>query len=392
MSMSMSPRTGAPVVLTLAAVTGLVPFAADMHLASLPEIGNVFAEPEWLAQLTLTGFLLFLGVGQLVAGPITDAVGRRRPLLLGLGVFVLGSLLAAVAGSVEMLVAARVIQGIGGSLSVVVANSSVRDYARGDAATRLFAILVTVAGLAPVIAPALGGWVSSAWGWRAVFLVLAVFGVSVFVGAAVLLKESLPRASRVQLNLGEALRSYARLLTRPRFFWPLAGLAAMFMALFSYIGGAPYVYQGSAYGVSKAEFGTIFGITGIALLVGAAVANRLSRTVGGVALAKYGTLTAVVGVVLATTAALTDVPLWGLAAGLAILLIGIGLCEPAFMALCMDEADGHVGSAAALVGGAQFLLGGVVTVAAAGIGVYAWMVVLGILALAAFATTRRIRR
>ena len=127
-------------LLSLAAVLGVGPFAIDMYLASLPEIGADFAAPSWMVQLTLTGYLIMLGAGQLVAGPVTDAFGRRRPLLLGLTIFIAACLLAAAAPSMAVLVVARMLQGAGAAMAFVVINSAVRDRVSGDAATRAFAV------------------------------------------------------------------------------------------------------------------------------------------------------------------------------------------------------------------------------------------------------------
>ncbi|WP_144794351.1 Bcr/CflA family efflux MFS transporter [Kocuria palustris] len=350
------PSGGPAVVLVLAAIVGLAPFAGDMHLASLPAIGAEFDAPVWLTQLTLTGYLLLLGIGQLAAGPVTDAVGRRVPLLIGLVLFALGSLLAALAPGMAVLVVARVLQGIGGAMGVVVANSSVRDRASGAAATRLFAALMTVTALAPVIAPAAGGILDSAFGWRSVFFVLAGLGLIVLVLAALVLKESLPAGKRQPLALGSALRGYAQLFGSRDFVLPLGGLASMFLLLFSYIGGATYVYQGQ-YGLDPATFGLVFGGTGIVLLVGPVLAGKLALAVPTARLARWGVQTAVLGTAVTMLAALAGLPLWTLVAGLAVTMAGLGLCEPSFMSLCMSAGGARSGQAAALIGGAQFIFG-----------------------------------
>lgn len=350
------PSGGPAVVLVLAAIVGLAPFAGDMYLASLPAIGAEFDAPVWLTQLTLTGYLLLLGIGQLAAGPVTDAVGRRVPLLIGLVLFALGSLLAALAPGMAVLVVARVLQGIGGAMGVVVANSSVRDRASGAAATRLFAALMTVTALAPVIAPAAGGILDSAFGWRSVFFVLAGLGLIVLILAALVLKESLPAGKRQPLALGSALRGYAQLFRSRDFVLPLGGLASMFLLLFSYIGGATYVYQGQ-YGLDPATFGLVFGGTGIVLLVGPVLAGKLALAVPTARLARWGVQTAVLGTAVTMLAALAGLPLWTLVAGLAVTMAGLGLCEPSFMSLCMSAGGARSGQAAALIGGAQFIFG-----------------------------------
>ena len=356
---SVRPR----IVLCLAAVVGLIPFAGDMYLSSLPSIGAEFGAAPWVGQLTLTGFLLLLGIGQLVAGPVTDAVGRRTPLMAGLGVFTAGALLAVVAPSMGLLIAARVLQGVGGAISIVVATSTVRDHARGDGATRLYAVLTTITAVAPVIAPVAGGFLEARWGWRSVFVVLTVLGAGVWLATACLVPESLPQAERSRIDLRTALTGYRHLFGQRGFVIPLGAIALLFALLFAYIGGATYVYQGD-YGVDPATFGIVFGATAFALVLGAAAAGQLTGRWGSVRLGVGGVSAVVLGAGLAVGAVLGAGPLALVAAGLAVALAGLGVAEPAFTGLCMSAVDDRAGQAAALIGGAQFVLGAGVTVVA----------------------------
>ncbi|WP_144941274.1 Bcr/CflA family efflux MFS transporter [Kocuria salsicia] len=344
-------------LLSLAAVLGVGPFAIDMYLASLPEIGADFAAPSWTVQLTLTGYLIMLGAGQLVAGPVTDAFGRRRPLLLGLSIFIAACLLAAAAPSMAVLVVARMLQGAGAAMAFVVINSAVRDRVSGDAATRAFAVLVTVTSVIPMISPAVGGWVGELFGWRPVFLVLALIG-AVSLGIVFRwLPESLPAQRRVPLAFAPVLRAYAGHQRSRWMLVPLGALAGTFVYLFCYLGGASYVYQGH-YGVGQADFGMIFGVTGFASVGGAVIGHRLAHrlTTG-----QLGVLIMVAGGVMATAAALCTESLFLLALSVGFGLLGLGACEPAFMSLCMSSATSNVGAASALLGATQFLSGALTT-------------------------------
>ena len=347
-------------LLSLASVLGVGPFAIDMYLASLPEIGANFAAPSWTVQLTLTGYLIMLGAGQLVAGPVTDAFGRRRPLLLGLSIFIAACLLAAAAPSMAVLVVARMLQGAGAAMAFVVVNSAVRDRVSGDAATRAFAVLVTVTSVIPMISPAVGGWVGELFGWRPVFLVLALIGLIALGVVFRWLPESLPPQRRVALNFGPVLRAYAGHLGSRRMLLPLGALAGSFVYLFCYLGGASYVYQGH-YGVGQAEFGMIFGVTGIASVLGAVMGHRLAYRMSTGMLGVVGVLVMVAGGVLSTAAALFSDSLLLLALGVGFGLLGLGACEPAFMSLCMSSATENVGAASALLGATQFLAGALTT-------------------------------
>lgn len=349
--------------LTTAAIVALLPFAADMYLSSLPAISAEFSAPVWVTQLTLTGFLLVLGLGQLVAGPITDAVGRRRPLLLGLGLFTAGSLLAALAPSIGVLVAGRVVQGVGGALAVVIANSSVRDRVVGQAATRLYALLMTVAGLAPVVAPAAGGALEQHFGWRSVFIVLGLLGAFVAASVAYFQDESLPAEHRTPLAAAPIRSAYRELLRSPDFVRPLAAISALFMMLFAYIGGASYVYQ-DRYGLDPATFGLVFGTTGMAFLLGAVAAHRLAASIEIRRQSLAGGCIALAGPLLAVVATGLNAPLPVVVSGMAVSLFGLGVAEPALMSCCMSSVRSSTGSAAALIGASQYGLGAVATVAA----------------------------
>jgi len=331
-----------------------------MYLASLPEIGANFAAPSWTVQLTLTGYLIMLGAGQLVAGPVTDAFGRRRPLLLGLSIFIAACLLAAAAPSMAVLVVARMLQGAGAAMAFVVVNSAVRDRVSGDAATRAFAVLVTVTSVIPMISPAVGGWVGELFGWRPVFLVLALIG-AVSLGIVFRwLPESLPAQRRVPLAFAPVLRAYAGHLRSRRMLVPLGALAGTFVYLFCYLGGASYVYQGH-YGVGQADFGMIFGVTGFASVGGAVIGHRLAHRLTTGQLGVLGMLIMVAGGVMATAAALCTDSLFLLALSVGFGLLGLGACEPAFMSLCMSSATSNVGAASALLGATQFLSGALTT-------------------------------
>lgn len=363
-------RPTVPIMIALIGAVALPPLAIDMYLPSLPEISDVFDASVGTSQLTLTAFLLMLGIGQLVAGPLTDAVGRRRPLLIGLVIFVVGSVLAATASSIGVLLAARLVQGIGGSLAVVVANSSVRDFSSGDGATKLYALMMGVVGIAPVIAPTIGGFVDTAFGWRAIFWTLAVLGLLLIGMALAMLPESLAPQRRSPLRLGAVFSVYGDFVRNPRFAVPAAALIAMFGLLFAYIGGASYIYQGD-FGLSVSSFGLAFGATGVAMMIATLAVNRLSSRFRSATLALIGGVTATIGAFASIAMVLAAAPFPAFLSAIFVLVFGLGMSEPALMGQAMTASDSGSGQAAALLGAAQFLLGAAATaiagiVAAAG--------------------------
>lgn len=357
----MPPRS---FTLALTSVVVLAPLAIDMYLASLPGIAAEFHAPAWTTMLTLTVYLLVLGVGQLIAGPLTDAYGRRRPLLIGLALFIVGSLAAALAPSMAALIAARTVQGAGGAITWVVANSTVRDRVEGDAATRVYAALMTVGMFAPIVAPTLGGVLDQYFGWRIVFVCLAVLGAATVAVALVYLPESLPVDRRAPAALGAALRTYGRLSVSRAFLTPMGALTAAIAFLFCYLGGCSYVYQ-NHFGIDQAGFGVVLGVTNLAALLGPLLANVLAGRIGSSRLAVTGAGVLTTGAAVGFVAALLGWPLAVLAVGMGTALLGLGLAEPALVGMCMGATDSNMGSAAAVLGAAQFLLAAVATVAIA---------------------------
>ena len=215
---------------SLAMITVLGPSAIDMYLASLPDMAKELEASATQIQLTLTVFLMAMGLGQLVAGPVIDAIGRRKPLLSAVLLFIICSLWASRADTFNTLLYARFFQGLAASMTLVVAISMVRDLASGTEAAKLFALLMTIEGLAPVLAPALGGYVDAYAGWKAVMLMLALMGLIAFVNSWFLLPESLPAEQRQPLKPTFILKTYYRLITDRDFMLPAMSLSAAFFS------------------------------------------------------------------------------------------------------------------------------------------------------------------
>ncbi|MFF7062742.1 Bcr/CflA family efflux MFS transporter [Pseudomonas sp. NPDC008258] len=338
--------------LGLGLVGALGPSAVDMYLSSLPEIANHYQASFTQVQLTLTFFLLAMGAGQLVFGPIVDACGRRKPLLAGLMLFILCSLGAAAAPSLDTLIALRFFQGLGSALTLVVIMSMVRDVSQGVEATKLFALLMTIEGVAPILAPALGGMIDTHFGWRAVMLVLAGMGLAVLANSLFNLLETLPPGKREPLRLGHACRTYIALLADRRFLRPTLAVAAVFFFLFAYIGGATLVYQ-AHYGLSAQAFGLLFGATGVSVLVGAMAASRLINRLGLKTLTRLGVLCMAGGACTSLLGALTGLGLPGVAGGMVVALFGLGIAESTLMSLVMASQQKSLGSTAAMLGAIQ---------------------------------------
>ena len=340
------------VAVALGAIGALGPSAVDMYLPSLPEMAVEYSSSMASIQLTLTVFLLAMGLGQLLFGPVVDAWGRRRPLIAGLVLFSLSALVASAAPTLDWLLVARFVQGLGSALTLVVIMSMVRDVTQGVQAAKLFGLLMTIEGVAPIIAPALGGYIDAHFGWRAVMVVLAMLGALVAVNSMVVLRETLPASKREPLNFKRAIQTYTRIARDLRFLQPALALSSVFFFLFAYIGGATFIYQND-YGLPAAQFGTLFGATGIAILIGASLAAKWVGQYGLARMAVAGSCCIVAGAFIACMAAAAGLDLPWLVAGVAIALLGVGIAETTLMTLVMSSQTTALGSTAALLGAFQ---------------------------------------
>ena len=308
---------------SLALITLLSPCATDMYLASMPDITRYLNVTYASVQLTLTVFLMAQGLGQIFFGPLIDRFGRRRPLLAGIVAFILASIWAAGAETIGILIISRFFQGLSGALLLVVGFSSVRDVADGTGAARLFAILMTIEGLAPIFAPIIGGYVDAWFGWRVVLLLSALMGAAALVNSFFFLPETLTEDKRLPLAPQAIAGTYKRILTDRGFLIPALALSSVFFYLFAYIGGGAYLYQ-DIYNLSPDRFGLIFGLTGIAVMLGALANGRLVKSVEVGRVAAGGVALIVTGTALALAASLT-VGLPGLVAGFVVSMFGLGL-------------------------------------------------------------------
>lgn len=380
--------------LSLALITLLSPVATDMYLASMLDISHQLDVSYGSVQLTLTVFLMAQGVGQLFWGPVTDRFGRRVPLLLGIAGFVLSSVWAASSGALLTLTISRFLQGLSGALLLVIGFSSVRDVADGLRAARLFAILLTLEGLAPIFAPIAGGYVDAHFGWRAVLLCSAIMGICAFINSFIHLPETLPKNGRIPLEPGVIWKHYRRIAADRAFLLPTLGLSGVFFFLFAYIGGGAYLYQ-DVYQLTPDQFGLVFGVTGCSVMLGAISSGRLAKSRSIPFAAITGVIFIIAGTAVAFVASLS-LGLPGIIAGFIIALYGLGMAEPSFVSLTMGSQTSALGFTAALMGAAHLALSSLSTPISGFLlprSVSAWFVFLlvaGLLTLAlAFAVRRQ---
>jgi DHA1 family bicyclomycin/chloramphenicol resistance-like MFS transporter len=348
------------VILVLGALIALGPLTIDMYLPALPALGADLLASESAVQLTLTGTLVGLGLGQLVIGPLSDAVGRRRPLIAGTAVHIVASLLVLVAPNVLVLGLLRTLQGVGAAAAMVVAMAVVRDLFTGRAAATILSRLMLVMGAAPILAPSIGAGILLRGSWRGVFAVLAALGVVLLLVAIFLLKETLPPERRRTGSIRPVLATYRALLA-DRQFVVLALVAALGMsALFSYVSGSSFVLQ-DTFGLSQQEFGLVFAIGAVAL-IGASQVNVVLLNRFTAQQIVFGALVAAVGfgAVLVVFAASGLGGLVGFLVPLLLVLGAVGFVLPNAPALALSRHGEAAGTAAALLGAAQFGIGALI--------------------------------
>ena len=253
-------------VLVLGALSAIGPLTIDTYLPALPALSAELGASDVQAQTTITGLLVGLGLGQLVIGPLSDAFGRRRPLLLGLTGHALMSLLCALAPSITLLAVTRTLQGISGAAVAVVAMAMIRDLFTGRDAAKLLSRMILVLGVAPILAPSFGSALLEFTSWRGIFVVLAAMAVGLLVLAFVALPETLPPARRMPASVRSSLTAYAGLF-RDRTFLVLVAISALlFATLFAYISGSPFILQG-LYELSPQQFGLAFSANAVGLIL-----------------------------------------------------------------------------------------------------------------------------
>jgi MFS transporter, DHA1 family, multidrug resistance protein len=342
----------------LGALTAAAPLSLDTYLPALPTLTADLATTPSVTQLSLTSCLLGLALGQLVAGPLSDVLGRRRPMLLGATGFAVASALCAVAPSVEVLVALRLAQGLLGAVGIVVARAVVRDTSDATTAARSFATLMLVSGVAPIAAPVLGGQLLRVTSWRGVFVALAVYGTLAGLAVLLFVRESLPATRRRAGSAAATLASFRVLLGDRRVVACVLAAGLLFAAMFAYISGSTFVLQ-DLYGLSPQGFSGVFGANSVAIVASVQVAGRLagSGRVRPERLLAIGLVTAMTGTGVLLASALLGVGLAGILSGLVVTVIGVGLVLPSATTLTLADHPEHAGSASALLGTAQFLIG-----------------------------------
>lgn len=347
----------------LALLTSLGPLSIDMYLPALPQMATDFGVSTQMMANTLPAYFLGLALGQLIYGPVSDRIGRKKPLYFGLILYITASLLCLMASHEWSLIAARILQALGGCVGVVIARAAIRDRLDVQASAQAFASMMIVMGIAPVIAPSLGALVLNFFSWHAIFVFLIVMGAVCLFCVHFFFKETLVPERRLHLNLNQVLTLYAAILKDPGFRWPM--LAGCFTggAMFCYISSSSAVLM-DGYGMSQQHFAIAFGVNAFGIMLLSTLNKKLAGKFGILQRLKTGGVIQMSGaVILIIAGVLPAAPLWIVMGGLFLAVSGIGFTGPNAMALAMSEQGARAGTASAIMGSFQFacgLMGGVI--------------------------------
>jgi DHA1 family bicyclomycin/chloramphenicol resistance-like MFS transporter len=314
--------------------------------------------PAWAAQLTITTSMLGLAAGQLVAGPISDARGRRGPLLAGLTLYMLTSLLCAVSPTIWVLLVLRLLQGAAGAAGIVIARAIVRDVHSGLAAARFFAVLVLVSGLAPVLAPLVGGQLLHVTDWRGVFVFLAGIGAALLFAAWWMLPDTLAAQLRHTGGLSATVHVFGRLVRDRPFMGYTLAMGASFGAMASYISGSPFVLE-DIHGVSPQLFSLLFALNAAGIIAASQLSRSLVGRYGPARLLALGVTTCAAGGLGVLASVVFDLGLAGLLPSFFVMVSSLGIVLPNSTALALADHPRTAGSASALLGVAQFACGAI---------------------------------
>ncbi|MEK4535103.1 multidrug effflux MFS transporter [Peribacillus sp. FSL K6-1552] len=342
--------------LMLGSFAAIGPLSLDMYLPGLPTLAEDLKSSTSLAQLSLTACLLGLALGQIYLGPLSDAKGRRVPLIISLSIYCVSSLLCAFAPTIELLLLLRFIQGIAGAGGIVISRAIVRDLFSGTDLTKFFSMLMLVNGAAPILAPVFGGQLLQFTSWRGVFIVICALSVLMVAAAFFGVKETLSPNHRSAGGVTDTLRTFGNLLKDRVFMGYAFSQGFVSAAMFAYISGSPFVLQ-NIFGVSPQTFSLIFATNGIGIIIASQVTGRLAGKVKEEKLLQLGLCLALFGGILLLSSILLEIGLAGILIALFFSVSSVGIVGTTSFSLSMHNQKKTAGSASALIGLLPFILG-----------------------------------
>ncbi len=332
------------------------PLVTDMYLPSLPAMTTYFTTGPSMVQLGLTFSMLGLAVGQILFGPLSDKYGRRLPLLVSMALYLVATLACIISPNIEIFVSLRFLQGIAAAGGIVISRSIATDKFKGKNLTKALAIVAAINGIAPIVAPVIGGGILQVSTWKGIFIVLFVLGV-ILTGACVHFQESLSKTKRSKVPLVKTVGLFKTVLRKRKYVWCVLQLAFAMGILFGYIAASPFIIQ-EHYGYSALAFSLFFAVNALALGVGTSMPVRFKQPENCVSVSCAGML---VGSIITAITLWLQAPFIVFEGVLLALLFATGMSFTATTAIAMQEAKEQAGTASALIGAAGFLFGSIVS-------------------------------
>ena len=340
-------------------LTAITPLATDLYLPALPIMPGELNTTASNIQMTIGIMTFGVALGQLFGGPISDTMGRKLPLIIGNLLCVISGIICAYAPSIEILLLGRFLQGLTGSVGVVISKAIARDFASGQELTKLFALLMMVNGLAPVLAPLVGGQLLLFTTWRVIFVILAVFSAILLVGSLIF-RESLPKEKRVTGGIDVALKNYITLIKDRRFLGQTLIQLFAFGGFFAYISGSSFVYQ-NIFNLSAQEFSYFFGINSCGIILASAISGRISNVITSKQLLTFSLWQLTISSLLFLIAMISGWPLIPVTTILFFAVCTVSLFGSASFSMAMTNYGKMAGSASAILGFASMFSAGIVS-------------------------------
>ncbi len=357
--MKPSPLT---LIIVLGALTTFGPLSIDMYLPALPAIATQFGASDAAVQRTLTSFFIGLVIGQLFYGPISDHFGRKPPLYLGLSLFTITSVACALAPNIVSLTGLRFVQALGSCAGMVMVRAMVRDLYAPEDMRRVFSTLMLITGLAPMLAPILGGYIFVHLGWQAIFLVLGFCGLAALAAVHFTLPETHSGDPSRKLAFAPVIRNYVALLRDPPFRVSVLICGISMAGVFAYIAGSPFVFI-DFFGLSPDIFGWVFGFCGMGFALGAQINGRFLAHIPAENIVFAATRAQLGATVLLLVLALGGAGFWAIIGPLFIAVACNGFILPNATTLALAPQAARAGTASALIGIMQFGFAAITTLA-----------------------------
>lgn len=339
----------------LGMMSAMAPLATDMYLPALPEISSFFGISTSTTQMTLTMTLVGMAVGQVLGGPVSDRLGRKLPILMGMAGFLLSAVVCSFVQDIGIFLFFRLIMGLSGAFGIVISRAVARDTEEGPELMRFMALLMMVNGLAPILAPVLGAQILRFAEWHAVFVALSVVGILMIL-ATLVFRETLHKNNRVR-NVSDGFVAFGTLVKDRYFFGHCLLQCFIFGSFFSYIAGSSFLFQ-NIYHVSPQTFSYIFGGIGIGLMIAGIIPARMAGAIPEIILLKWSVVVPMIGSFFFLGGILLDAPIWYSIAVLFLTITPLAVMGASSVSLALSRCGKNAGSGSALIGFFSMILGG----------------------------------